>query len=70
MGILETIDQLIATFVGPMNQMGTLLGTVVNMPAPYGAMPLSTAALTGFVMPWVNDLGSILVALSNFLNQL
>ncbi len=70
MGILETIDQLIASIVPSLTQMGGLLGAVVNMPAPYGAMPLSTAALTGFVMPWVNNLGSILTALASFLNSL
>ena len=69
-GILESIDQLVAAFVPALMQMGTLLGTVVNMPAPFGAMPLSTAALTGFVQPWVSELGPICLAIAQFMNVL
>ena len=71
MGIFESLDQLAAAFSPSLMQMGTLLSLTVNMPAQYGgAMPLSTAALTGFIMPWVNNLGAICIGLANFMNAL
>ncbi len=71
MGILESLDQLAAAFSPSLAQMGTLLSLTVNMPAQYGGpMPLSTAALTGFVMPWVTNLGAICTGLANFLSAL
>lgn len=68
MGIFESLDQLAAAFAPSLAQMGQLLATNVNMPS--GTMPLSTAALEGFVLPWVNNLGEICIGLANFMNAL
>ena len=72
MGILGTLDALIQTFVAPLNAMGGLLMQNVTLTLATGpsTMPLSTAALTGFVMPWVNDLGNICFALAKFMAAL
>lgn len=66
--MLEALDQIIAAIVPSLTQMGQLLAINVNMPT--GTVPLSTAALEGFVMPWVNNLGDLLQAVSTFLNSL
>ena len=69
--MLEAIDALIMAITPRLTQMGGALSVVVNMPAAYGgAMPLSTAALDGFLMPWVNNLGGILQAVATFLDSL
>ena len=71
MGIFEALDQLAAAFAPSLYQMGTLLSLTVNMPAEYGgAMPLSSAALAGFIGPWVANLGAICMGLANFMNAL
>lgn len=66
--MLEALDQIIAALVPSINQMGQLLAINVNMPT--GTVPLSTAALEGFVMPWVNNLGQLLQSVAQFLNSL
>jgi hypothetical protein len=69
--MLQAIHDLIQTFVVPMNDMGLLIGTTVTSTNPaINNMPLSTAALSGFLMPWVNDLGNIVQALATFLQAL
>jgi hypothetical protein len=71
MGILESLDQLIAGIAPTLQQMGDALAINVNMPDQYGGtMPLSAAALEGFIRPWANNLGQILGALASFLNAL
>jgi len=69
--MLGAIHDLLQTFVVPLNEMGLLVGTTVTSTNPMiNGMPLSTAALTGFLMPWVNDLGNILQALAQFAGSL
>jgi hypothetical protein len=71
-GILESIDQLIAGFVPALTQMGDLLGqfVTISVNGTNQTMPLSTAALTGFISPWVDQLGPICTAIAQFLNAL
>jgi DUF917 family protein len=70
MGLTEAIDRIVAALQTPMDAMGQLLTQIVtiNINGSNEIMPLSTAALTGFVMPWVNDLGQLLIAISDFLD--
>ena len=71
--MLEQLDGLIAAFVTPLQGMGFFLAQDVTLTIPGsngGTMPLSTAALTGFLMPWVDNLGAILTALAKFLDFL
>ena len=69
--MLEALDQIIAAIVPSLTQMGQALSVYVNMPVSMGGtMPLSTAALDGFLLPGVNNLGGVLVAVATFLNSL
>jgi len=71
--MLEEIDGLIAAIVPPLQGMAYLLGEQVNLVVPGSngtTMAMSTAALTAFVMPWVDDLSAILAALARFLDFL
>jgi len=71
-GVLEEIDKLIGVLEVPLHNMGLILGqkVTVDIGAGNAVMPLSTASLAGFVMPWVNDLGALLIAVANFLDML
>jgi len=69
--MLATLDDLLQTFVSPLNNMGLLVGTTIQSPiAQMNNMPLSTAALAGFLMPWVDELGDILQAVATFVHAL
>jgi len=71
--MLEQLDNLIATLVGPLQAMGFLLNQQVNLvvPGSNGAtMHMGTAALTAFVMPWIDAIGPIITAVSRLLNVL
>jgi len=74
--MLTNLHNLIQTFVAPMNNMGYMIGQdvsislAVNGTPTLQTLPLSTAALAGFVFPWVNALGTICQNLSHFLQTL
>ena len=74
--MLANLHDLIQAFVAPMYNMGSLIGQnvsiylAVNGVPTLQTLPLSTAALAGFVFPWVNALGDICEKLSNFLATL
>ncbi len=71
-GILELIDQLLGVIGVPLGQMGGFLSQIVTIEInnTNQVMPLSTAALTGFVMPFVNELGNLITAIANFIDAL
>jgi len=74
--MLATVDALLQTFVSPLQSMGHLLNATITSTDPYvlgaglNGVNLSTAAFGGFAMPWINDLGNILVALATFVHAL
>ena len=75
--MLATLDALIHSMIASLSGMAYLLGQNVTILTAIGnaipsaqTMPLSTAAFSGFVMPWVNNLGPIIHALTNFLGAL
>lgn len=71
-GMLEAVDVLLGVLEVPIHSMGTILMQKVTIDVGAGnqVMPLSNAALAGFVMPWVTDLGNLLVAVAEFLDVL
>jgi hypothetical protein len=70
MGLSEAIDRIVAALQIPIDSMGQLLiqKVTVDLGAGNVVMPLSTAALYGYIYPWVNGLGDLLIAISDFLD--
>lgn len=71
-GMMEAIDVFIGEIEVPIHQMGLLVGQMVTVDVGMGnqIMPLSSAALLGFIWPWLNGLGGLLVSIANFMDVL
>jgi hypothetical protein len=71
-GIMETLDRLISTFVPPLRDMGVMLSQEVtlNIWGSNQLIPVSSAAILAYVLPWVDNLGAICAGLADFLDVL